>query len=313
MDASNPSKTEQRRKTSRILTYVVKGIALIWVIVTTWVYWIYYYRVPHLEGDNANYLVSQLYYAFTLIAALSSAALGTLLTAQFKPGEPPYLVWLMFTIGWWVWAGAETCILVQNYVYWFDATWPDITVADMFYTVGYFFFMLALFFQFRLIYGRERKIGLLYYFIIVAMALLVTLGITQLTLHTGLGADRSWISLYQAWFYPVGDLAIGLAVIWLSILFGRGTWGRSWWGLIGFALADAINIFIWVGGDMILKNTFSNGGAIVETIDLLSTTIYTASYLFVAIAFLNNYNLIKYGPATRQKRSTIGASPTTPG
>ena len=310
MEVSNPSAIEKRRRTSQILSYALIGIAFIWVIVTSWVYWLSY-KVPPLTGENADYRIAQLYSALILGASLITAILSTLLTTQFKRDEPPFLVWLMFTIGWWAWAAAEASIMVLNYIWWFNS-WPDITIIDIFYTVGYLFFMLALFFQFRIIYGRERKIGLLYYFIIVTLTLLATLGVTQLALKAGLGADRSWISVYQALFYPVGDLAIGLAAVWLSILFGRGTWGRPWWGLIGFAVADGINIFIWIGGDTLLKNLFANGAKILETIDLFSITVYTASYLFVAIAFLMNYNLIKYGPAIRRKHSDTRTSPTSP-
>ena len=306
MEASNPSPTEQKRRTSKILSYVVIAIAFVWLVVTTWVY-----KVAPLKGEFAGYLNSQLYNVLVLGAALAAAILSTLLTMQFKRNEPPFLVWLMFTIGWWTWAGGEASSIWLNHIWWYYA-YPDITITDIFFTVGYFFFMLALFFQFRLIYGRERKIGLLYYFIIVALTLLATLGVTQLALKAGLGAGHSWLSLYQALFYPVGDLAIGLAALWLSLLFGRGTWGRPWWGLIGFALADAINIFVWIGGDTLLKKLFANGDNIVTTIDLISTTVYTASYLFVAIAFLANYNLIKYGPVTRRKRSATVISPTTP-
>jgi len=305
METSNPSPAEKRR-ISQILSYVVMAIAFIWLIVTTWVY-----KVGPLTGQHADYLNSQLYGALVLGAALATAILSTILAMQFKWNEPPFLVWLMFAIGWWAWVGGEASSMALNYIWWFY-DYPDITIIDIFYTVGYFFFILALFFQFRLIYSREKKIGLLYYFIIVALALLATLGVTQLALKAGLGAGHSWISIYQALFYPVGDLAIGLAALWLSLLFGRGTWGRPWWGLIAFALADAINIFLWIGGNTLLQNSFANGDKIIETIDLISTTVYTASYLFVAIAFLMNYNLIKYGPAIPRKRSATGASPTTP-
>jgi hypothetical protein len=295
---------QSKRKTLQILSYAAIAVALIWLIVSTWEY-----HVSPLTGENADYKNEQLYNTMLLGAALAAAIMSTLVAAQFKITEPPFLVWLMFAIGWWAWAAAEaSCIGMYVCCYYVD--WPDITILDIFYTIGYLFFILALFFQFRLIYGREKKIGLVYYFIIIALALLLTLGVTQLSLKAGLGEGRSWISLYQALFYPVGDLAIGLAALWLSLLFGRGTWGRPWWGLIGFAVADGINIFLWIGGDSLINSHFSNGEQIIVTIDLISTIVYMASYLFVAIAFLVNYSLIKYGPAPRRKRRVSGLNPT---
>ena len=70
---------------------------------------------------------------------------------------------------------------------------------------------------------------MIYYVLVIAVVLLATLGLTQWALAAGLGEGMSWFALYLAVFYPVCDLVVGLAALWLAFLFGRGAWGRPWW------------------------------------------------------------------------------------
>jgi hypothetical protein len=115
----------------------------------------------------------------------------------------------------------------------------------------------------------------------VIFVLLVTLGLTQWALHAGLGQDQSWFSVYLAIFYPVCDFFIGLAALWLSLLFGRGSWGRPWWALIFFAVADGVNIYLWIGGNKLLSaNTASLLG-------WFSGVIYVGGYLVAMFGFLS--------------------------
>ena len=119
--------------------------------------------------------------------------------------------------------------------------------------MGYFCFGLALYFQFRHIYGSSKEFKPAYYILMVVFAFLVTLGLTQLALHAGLGEGQILVRhVYLAIFYPVCDFFIGLAALWLSFLFGRGSWGRPWWALIVFAVADGVNTFLWIGGNNLL-------------------------------------------------------------
>jgi hypothetical protein len=118
----------------------------------------------------------------------------------------------------------------------------------------------------------------------------------------GLGEGISWLALYLAVLYPVFDLTEGGAAVWLSSLFGRGVWGRPWWGLIAFAVADSINIFFWVGENEWLPERA------VAILDLFSNTVYVLGYMLTAIAFLVTYNLIRYGPGER-KTKPLGRTP----
>ncbi|KAF0108856.1 MAG: hypothetical protein FD146_742 [Anaerolineaceae bacterium] len=246
---------------------------------------VYLYRYEPLPLALNDYLI----YGIILLAAIAAAAPGTFLAAQFEHSEPPRRVWMIFTAGWWFWVLGE--LLGFYYRAKFPDGLPELTLIDLCWTVGYLLFGLALYYQFRLIYGNRSKTGLSRYFIIVGFTLLLTLGLTTLARRSGLGEGYTWFSTYLSVFYPVCDLMAGIAAIWLSILFGRGLWGRPWWGLIAFAVADSINIFDWLGGLEAFPVNTQN------ILYLASDTLYTLGYIIVALAFLSSYWLVSYPPA----------------
>jgi hypothetical protein len=256
------------------------GICLAVLAVFVWLY--------HFTPISASFLNDELTYSLYLVAALAAAVCGTLLAGQFEKGEPPRRVWLTFSLGWWAWALGELLDLVYNYIY-YDTSYPEFTILDACWVAGYFFFGLSLYYQFRLIYDRKKKLGTAYYLPVAALILLVTAGLTQLAIRSGLGSEWSWFGSYLAVFYPVCDLIQGLAALWLSILFGRGRWGRPWWALICFAIADSLSTWFWLGGDVNFSESTQN------LFYLFSDTVYISGYLLAALAFLSNYLFHKYG------------------
>jgi hypothetical protein len=104
-----------------------------------------------------------------------------------------------------------------------------------------------------------------------------------------LGKDTSWGALFLAVLYPVFDLFEGAAALWLFFLFGRGYLGRPWWGLISFTVADAINIFFWMGGYKWLSDPA------YYQLDLFSNVAYVGGYLVTALAFLAAHERIERG------------------
>jgi hypothetical protein len=298
MLTQNPTNPAEKNRSKQIMA--AAGIlSLILLALYTWLY--HFEPLTKPVSAQWNALVVDI---LTVIPALAAAILGILVTHHFKRGEPPFLIWLIFTLGWWAWVAGEVGGLVHDIV-WYTVPYPDLTILDLFWTMGYLCFILALFFQFRLIYGRERKIGIVYYILIVAATLLVNLGLTQWALKAGLGKDISWFALYLAIFYPVCDVVAGIAALWLSFLFGRGMWGRPWWGLIAFAVAASINIYLWIGGSNLLSDRA------YTTWDLISSIAYVGGYLVVAIAFLSNHLFIEHGPVISRKRDAA-AAPLTP-
>ena len=247
--------------------------------------WIYYFEPLTPFSDYWNDKAGDV---LTLIPALAAAILGIRLTRHFKPSEPPHRIWLTFTLGWWAWVGGELLGFVYDYFYWFT-DYPEFTFIDLFWLLGYGFFGLSLYYQFRLIYSYKHGRKTALYLSFIAVALLLALGLTQLALNAGLGEGYSWGALYLAVIYPVFDLCEGAAALWLFFLFGRGYLGRPWWGLIAFAVADAINIFFWMGGDKwVTDQTYT-------IVDLFAGVVYLVGYTITALAFLAAHEHIERG------------------
>lgn len=252
--------------------------------------YVYYYEP--LNEIYSPYINDKVLDTLTLIPAVVAAFLGTQITRQFEYNESPFRIWVMFTIGWWWWVGGELSSFVYDYLY--PDIYFDFTFIDVCWLMGYFFFGLSLYYQFRLIYNAQKGRQSLLYVAYIGFGLAVTFGLTQLAVSAGLGEDSPWWAVYLAILYPVFDLVEGIAALWLSFLFGRGVLGRAWWGLIAFAIADTINIFFWLGG----YNWVSDQAYI--NLDTFSSAVYVMGYIITALAFLAAYNLLKYGVRKRK-------------
>jgi hypothetical protein len=293
MKYDNKSQTPIRNRSTQI---ILLAVSLIIIGLYTWLY--HYEPLP----EYWNLLALDL---LTALLAIAAAVTGTLLLRQFETGDKPRLVWIWFTLGWWSWVLGE---LVGTGYDIFNSAYGDLSVFDIFWTLGYFCFGLALYFQFRHIYGPGKKFKLINYLLMAAITFLVTLGLTQLALQAGLGQDQSWFSVYLAIFYPVCDFFIGLAALWLSVLFGRGMWGRPWWALIVFAVADGLNIFLWIGGDKLLGESTST------ILDLISSILYNAGYvaaMFGLLSILLYYLTISQPKTPVPSKSLLEEQPVT--
>ena len=279
------------------------GMSVIWsgaaaaAILIAYAYVFYY---EPLSERFSPYWNDKLIDILTLIPALAAGLLGTLLTLQFARDEPPRRVWFIFTLGWWWWVAGEIGGFVYDAIYYL-VDYPELTFIDLCWLMGYFFFGLSLYYQVRLIYRTQENGKTVSYLVLIGFGLALTFGLTELALKAGLGEGISWLALYIAVLYPVFDITEGGAAVWLSFLFGRGVWGRPWWGLIAFAVADSINIFFWIGGEKWLSEQT------VILLDTFSNTVYVMGYLLTAIAFLSMYNVIRYGPRERKTRPIGGA------
>jgi hypothetical protein len=268
------------RKISRGLIISIAAIALVILVVYDYLY--HFWPLPEYWNQLSMDLL-------TVVLAGAATAAGILLIRQFDPGEAPRRVWLWFTLGWCAWLMGE--LVSTGYDVFNISTIPDFALYDACWLAGYFFFGLSLYHQYRLIYSGEKRYNVIFYFVLAFVMLLVTLGLTQLAIRAGLGEGKSWLSVYLAVLYPVCDVIIGLAAIWLSLLFGRGRWGRPWWSLISFAVADSINILGWLGG---LKNLSSTSQ---EYLGLFSDTAYNAGYVIALLALLSLYLYLHNPPA----------------
>jgi hypothetical protein len=268
--------------------------AAIILAITSWVYWSE--PIAQLPIPNADYWDHAFYDVVALAAALAAGLLGVRLMRHFEHSEPPYRIWFFFTLGWWAWVGGEVAGMFYDHFYWFT-DYPEFSLMDIFWLLGYVFFGLSLYYQFRLIYSYKQGVKSRLYLVFIAAGLLISLGLTQWALAAGLGEGYSWGALYLSVTYPVFDLVEGAAALWLFFLFGRGYLGRPWWGLIFFAVADAINIFFWIGG----YNLFSD--QVYNQLDLFSNIAYLAGYMVTALACLAASDHIERGLAANTFRN----------
>jgi hypothetical protein len=261
-------------------------IAAAFLAVFGLIYW--YEPIKQLPIPISDYWNDKAADVITLTAAFAAAMLGIRLTRHFKPSEPPHRIWFTFTLGWWAWVIGELLGFVYDYFYWYSQN-PEFTFMDLCWLLGYVFFGLSLYYQFRLIYSHKKGTKTFQYFSLIVLGLLLTYGLTELALWGGLGKEASWSANYLSILYPVFDLIEGCAALWLFFLFGRGYLGRPWWGLIAFAVADAINIYFWLGGYEGMSDQ------IYYLLDLFSNIAYVAGYLITALAFLAAHEHIERG------------------
>ena len=257
-----------------------------YVILLGLIVWAFY--AEPLSQSLSPFWNNELIDIFVLIPAVGAAIAGTLLTRQFEKGEIPYHIWQAFTIGLWFWVAGEIGGMVNDAIYW-NTTYPDFSLVDIFWLLGYFFLGLSLYYQLRLVYGAKSRSRRRIYLGLVALAFLVTAGLTSLAAKTGLGAGSAWIILFVTVLYPVFDLTEGSTAIWLSFLFGRGQWSRPWWGLILFSLADSVNTFSWLGGYDLIPVVAQN------ILDFIALVAYPVSYMVMGLALLSNYFILRYG------------------
>jgi hypothetical protein len=265
---------------------IVQISAAIFVILLGLILWVFF--TEPLSQILSPYWNDKLIDILVMIPAVGAAIVGTLLTRQFEKNEIPYHIWQAFTIGLWFWVAGEIGGMVNDALYW-NTTYPDFSLVDMFWLLGYFFLGLALYYQLRLVYGAKSRSRRRIYLGLVALALLVTAGLTIFAAKAGLGEGYAWIILFITVLYPVFDLTEGTTAIWLSFLFGRGQWSRPWWGLILFALADSIDTFYWLGGYGFIPVAAQN------ILNFISLAAYPASYMVAGLALLSNYFILRYG------------------
>ena len=279
---SNLNKSNSRFSPIQILQIGAAGSVIILVLLV----WVYY--AEPLSQILSPFWNDKIIDTLILTPAVGAAIAGTLVIRQFEKGETPYRIWQAFAIGLWFWVAGEISGMIYDVIYW-DVTYPDFRLVDIFWLLGYFFLGLSLYYQLRLVYGAQNRKGRRLYLGLVALALLVTAGLTNFAAKAGLGVGSAWIILFISVLYPIFDLTEGAIAIWLSFLFGRGQWSRPWWGLILFALADSVNTFYWLGGyDFIPVMAQSS-------LDVISLVAYPASYMVAGLALLSNYFILRYG------------------
>lgn len=239
-----------------------------------------------LQTDINAFWDGTVYNYSSILPALGAAVTGLAVARQFSRDESPYRIWMSFAIGMWFWVAGELSIIVFDF-FPSDIVSPDFELVDVFWLLGYFSLGYSLILQLFSAYGVRQRRGLYIYAGMVILAVLLASLLTEIVRKGK--PDDSWSFLFVTLLYPVLDVLAGGTAIWLSLLFGRGRWSRPWWGLILFAITDAIDAFYWSGGYDLVSVAAQN------TLDFLSLVTYPASYMTAGLALLANYFILRYG------------------
>ncbi|MCX7609046.1 MAG: hypothetical protein N2049_07500 [Anaerolineales bacterium] len=236
----------------------------------------------HYFQPFPSYWNYQTGYILISLAASITAILGLGWALTFEQGEPPRRIWKTFAAGWIVWMVGEFLTIIYTFLYPKSA---DFTWMDPFWLGGYFLFSLALYYQYTLIFANRK--GRWIYLSIIILLLVISLGLTTAAQRSGFAeADiPSWV-LFISISYPLIDIVLGLAALGLLFIFGQGQLAKPWRGMVSFAIADAINIFLWAGGEQALPYQVSH------ILYLVSDIFYLFGYMLAAWGFLSLLSLV---------------------
>lgn len=232
--------------------------------------YVYIYQATPLPGDWNDILVSAADPFVTLLAALSVT--GVLLC--YQKNDKPYLIWLYFTIGMWFWVFAEATFAYLSFIL-EDAPPPG--VSDVLWFIGYGALAVALYYQYQLVV--KEKIAL-WKPIVISLAVILFCPLLLLLLQIPIELQS-----FVDYLYPIVDFAICIVSFRLYIVFGGGKLSRPWMGLFLLGIADAI--WAWLA---------LSGGEPVDKYGIIGDAMYVAAYLILAIGFLRQYLLLRFGP-----------------
>jgi len=258
-------------------------LGILVIIIATLAY-IYIYQQQPFPAPWSDYYTS----IATVLPAFLAAWIATLVFRQFRRDDPPRRVWLFFTLGWWGWAIAE---LVWFFYYIGELDVPVPSLSDLFWLLAYFPFGMAFLLQYRLIYRTSRKQEAWTSGLSLAGIFLGSLVATWFLHQTAAQAQTAFGVTYLNVLYVFGDLAMLVAAVKLATGFGRGLWGRAWWGLLVLTVSDALYSWAELSGQYAMS--VESGSLLTLIVDLL----YADAYWLVALAMLLQYLLLLHGPS----------------
>jgi hypothetical protein len=221
--------------------------------------------------------------AIVALSAAFAAGTATHIFLNYEKDDMPRIVWKNLMIACWLWFTGE--------VFWgyFAITRGEVPVGitDLSWALGFVFFTLALYHQYSLItpskksFYRNVAIG------VWIATLLIPLAIVYLT-----GTPN--LRIYIDYYYPVADLAVGIAGILLVFTFQGGALMWPWIGLVVFSVTDFL--YAWAEQTGVYAWSAENSNLLSLFIDVT----YLAAYFILALGFLGHWVLVRYGiPAMR--------------
>jgi hypothetical protein len=117
---------------------------------------------------------------------------------------------------------------------------------------------------------------------------------------------ESFASEFLKFFYPLGDLAIGVAALVLVITFRRGALARPWLSLLAFVFSDSL--YLWATTQNIYAWQAVGGDIVQQWITLGVELVYLIAYIIMFWGVLQQYFTLRFGavvsePITKPIRS----------
>lgn len=213
------------------------------------------------------------------LGALISALVATTIGSWFSREDQPRRIWLGIMGAGWMWFLGE---LSWQVIVTLRGDVPVPSLADFFWVGGFFFFTYAFYHQYTLI--APAKKDTIRTFAIGAWLVALLLPAVYLTL-----VDSFTVANYVEFYYPLADLAVGLAGLALVFIFRGGALMRPWIGLMVFGMSDLL--YAWAEKTNLYAISAENGNLLSLVID----TTYLAAYLIMGLGFLGQWILLKYG------------------
>jgi hypothetical protein len=260
---------------------ILIGLALIVILALAYIF--VYQTEPFPEPWPDIYLNLAI-----ILPSILSAVLATLVWLSFQPQDGPRSVWKFFALGLWSWAVAETV--------WFGL-WlirgdvPTPSLADVFYVLALPLFAASFLLQYRLIFHPTPSQERTWLLAVLAGVLLLSVLGTFMLRSSSQGEDLSLGAAFLEVFYVAFDLAMLGAAIGLARLFGRGMWGRAWWGMLAFVLSDSLYSYVVNSG--MYAQAIENG----NLLSLVTDCSYAIAYMLMALACWSQLLLVWYGPS----------------
>jgi hypothetical protein len=274
----------QMRRRGLLQFWAAVGVAILLLVAYTYIY---------VVGPFSDVLNAAWIDAFPAIGAALGTLFAVLVWRSYERDDEPRRVWRWFAIALAFFTVAEILWgyldVSQGYGGQVPVGWPDV-----FWVAAYPCFGVALYFQYHLLLRFATESGLRMVALSYVVVLVGTAVLTFLLDHFAM-QPFSAASTVDA-FYPVADLAVGLAALWLVRRFHNGALGFNWLGLFVFAIADSLYAWLSVSG------TYDSWSA--QPGNLLSTSAdvsYLTAYLIVGLGCFTQWLLLRYGPIFRRE------------
>ncbi len=245
------------------------------VAVLLFVFNLYIYLFAPFDGSLNDTILN----VIITFSSLLVAATVTAIYYHYEPGDHPRKIWLYMMLACWAWFLAELIWAAMAFVM-VEVPAPDI--PDVGWVGGNVFFTIAFYYQYVLIFPEKKKRIVEIACGVWALAIFVPLIVL---LATQTFSAEAYINYY----YPIADLALGVAGISLIFVFRGGALMRPWVGLFFFGVSDLF--YAWAVQTGLYEWSAQNSDVLTVAID----SVYLAAYFVFGIGLISHWALITFG------------------